>query len=250
MADELFAISAASIASSGRQALNATARPVRTSTVLSPAQAGTPGVFSGAAPSSATRTTDARTPADVSIADARTLVRSSLVAAGRILDTLNGLANTIGLVAESSLGSSIVNLQPGGTRVSGLNIQAEAGRTIAAIDQLIDSLGIGGVNLLSGSSRPLRVQTTQFGGQLTVAPQPLDSRSLGIDTLATLSREDAQIALGAVDQARASVVSRIATLEALERSLGFGGASDRGLSRVVTGSDGLTGRGTLVDISI
>jgi len=250
MADDLLAISAASIASSGRQVLSAAVRPARTTTVLNPGQASRTGTTVGRAPSSATQGTDGRAPADINIADARSMIRSALVAAERILRSLDGLSDTVGLSAESSLDATFLNVQPNGTRISGVNIQAAASRTAEGIDRLVDSIGIGGVNLLSGSSRALRVQTTQFGGQLTIAPQPLDSRSLGIDDLSTIDRDDAQAALGAVERARAAVISRISTLEALERSLDLGGSIDRGVSRVVSGGDGLSGRGALVDISV
>ncbi|MEQ8666121.1 MAG: hypothetical protein RIC16_10370 [Rhodospirillales bacterium] len=249
MADDFSLVSAAAIARAGSRTLSRAATPQTNPSTLIPGE--TPGVRAPAsAPTAnATRISDPRAAATLDVSRARTMIRSAIIAADQILDALDGLARSVGVAAQSSLTSGTIGLQPGGTRVSGLNIQAAAGRTVQAIDQLVDSVGINGVNLISGNSRTIRVQTSQFGGQLTIAPQPLDSASLGIADLATISREDATDALGRIEDARRAVLSRLQTLESIERAL-TGGGADRNIARVLQGGDGLTSRGSLVDLSV
>lgn len=251
MANDFFAVSALSISQTGSQALSRGAKPATSPNPLSPGAVPLARPPAGVLPSGATQIADGRAPANLGVSQARTMVRASILAADQILNALASLADSVGLAAQSSLSSGLVGVQPGGTRISGVNIQASASRLLQAIDNLVDSVGTSGVNLISGSSRSIQVQTTEFGGRLTIAPQPLDTASLGIADLATIDRSDAQGALGRIESAQRAVLSRLQTLESIERALeGGSGVVSREVSRAVAGGDGLTSRGALVDISI
>lgn len=187
-------------------------------------------------------------PADVSIAQARRMIANSLAVAHKVLDALDTLSSFLNTNAFTSATYSYSAISPGGTRISGVTIEAAASRIVSAIDDLIADLGQNGLNLVSSKSRPIRVQTTEFGGRVTVTPQPLDSTGLNIRDLAAVDRFEAKEAKGRVDLARYTVTSSIQNLEALERSLSLGTASDRNLSAISAAGDGISTRGALIDI--
>ncbi len=187
-------------------------------------------------------------PADVSIARARQMIADSLAVAHKVLDALDTLSSFLNSNAFTSITNSPSAIAPGGTRISGVTIEAAASRITSAIDSLIAGLGQNSLNLISSSSRPIRVQTTEFGGRITVTPQPLDSAGLNIRDLAAVDRFEAKEAKGRVDLARYTVTSSIQNLEALERSLSLGTASGRNLSAISAAGDGISSRGALIDL--
>ncbi len=190
----------------------------------------------------------ARAPADVSVAQAQQLIKDSLTAAHQILNALDTLSSILNDRAFTSQTNSNSAIAPGGTRISGVTIEAAANRIIEAIDSLVSGVAQSGLNLISSSSGPIRIQTTSFGGRLTVTPQPLDSTGLNISDLAAVNRFDARESKGRVDNARLTITNSIQNLEALQRSLSFGNGSARSLSAISAPGDGVSSRGALVDL--
>jgi hypothetical protein len=238
---------------SAQRTLNNLARPVLNNTVLTPS--------SGAAdlssintpsrlnlPGSISNVSSSARPADINIEKARGLIGDALNAAYRIKDALETLSDIVGLAASTSLTSSASAIAPDGTRISGVNIQAAASRISDAIDDLVASTTTNGVSLISSSSRSIRVQTTGYGGRISINPQPLDTTGLNIRDLETVYRADAQEAKHRLNVALSTTLARIETLETLGRSLQFDTATGRGISRSLAAGDGLSTRGYLIDI--
>ncbi len=188
-------------------------------------------------------------PADISIDDARALLNNALSAAYKIRDALESLSDSVKIAAATSLTASISGIAPDGTRLSGINIQASATRITDAIDTLVANTSVAGVNLISNSSRPIRIQTSDFGGRVSVNPQPLDSIGLNIQNLDTVNRADAQNSQYRLDIAVATTLTRISTLETLASTLRFNSIIDRNLSNALASGDGLSSRGFLIDVN-
>ncbi len=241
------------IAISAQRALNGLARPVIQNTVLSPTS-GTGNLTTINSPSrlslptSVAGVSSSARPADITIEDARVLVSNALNAAYNIRDALESLSDIVNLAASTSLTSSASAVAPDGTRISGVNIQVAAARITDAINDLVASTAVNGLNLISSTSRSIRVQTTGFGGRITVNPQPLDITGLNIAELDTVYRADAQDAKYRLDVAISTALARIEALETLGRSLQFDTATGRGISRSIASGDGLSSRGFLIDV--
>jgi len=176
------------------------------------------------------------------------LITSSLTAAYQILNALDTLSSFLNIRGFTSLTDSESAIAPGGTRLSGVTIEAAASRIISAIDSLVASVTLNGLNLISSEARSIRIQTTEFGGRVTVTPQPLDSLGLNIRSLAAVDRFDSKEAKGRVDIARFNITSSIQNLEALQRSLNLGSAASRSLSAISAPGDGISSRGALIDL--
>lgn len=254
MAVEFNASLSLSTASATRRAIDSLATPQRTPTALTPGDGVNITQARFASPSrlnlpggvEASRNT--RASADVSIDRARQMLANSLTAAHQILDALDTAASLVNSAAFTSLTDNETALTSGGTRLSGVNIEAAASRLIDAVDALVANVDQNGLNLISSSSRPIKVQTTAFGGRLTITPQPLDSTGLNLQDLATVDRSDAKDAKGRLDAARKTVLSSIQNLEALQRSLDFGTAASRSFSAISAPGDGVSTRGALIDL--
>lgn len=237
-----------------RKAIDSLAGPDRTPTALTPGDGVniTKARFSSPSrlslPGGVEASRSSRASADVSIDRAKQMLSASLTAAHQILDALDTAASLVNTAAFTSLTDSESAIAPGGTRLSGVTIEAAASRLVNAIDDLVESVGQNGLNLISSSSRPVKVQTTELGGRLTVTPQALDSFGLNLRDLATVDRFDAKEAKGRIDAARKTVLSSIQNLEALQRSLDFGTPISRSFSAIGAPGDGVSTRGALVDL--
>ena len=92
------------------------------------------------------------------------------------------------------------------------------------------------------------IQTTQFGGRITVSPQPLDSAGLGIQGLSAVTPDEARVSLARIIDAISLAGQRVTNLEVLRDSLAPGGALTNELSRLLnTSSPGFLPRGSLVN---
>ncbi len=250
MAVEFSASQSLNTVTAARRAIDSLATPPLSSTPLTPGSISASAVFASRVtlPDGIQPSRTPRAPADVSVAKAQQLITNSLTAAHQILDALDTLSSILNAGAFSSQTNSNSAIAPGGTRISGVTIQAAASRIIEAIDSLVASVAQSGLNLISSASGPIRIQTTSFGGRLTVTPQPLDSLGLNISGLAAIDRFDARESKGRVDNARLTITSSIQNLEALQRSLSFGDASSRSFSAIAAPGDGVSSRGVLVDL--
>lgn len=184
----------------------------------------------------------------LTVGDASRAVDIALIAGFGIVAALESLAGAFRLAADSGLVSSLANITLDGTRISGVNITAQAGRLVAAIDDLVESAGISNANLISSRSLRITIQTTEFGGRITVSPQPLDSEGLGIQDLSGITRADALSALARVETAINLASTRLDNLEVLRDSLVPGRGISAEITRLLNSGDpGFLPRGSLVN---
>jgi len=188
-------------------------------------------------------------PITLNISQASTVVGTSLIAGAGILSTLRALENGLSVATQSGIVSPNTNLLDGaGTRISRVNITSQAKRIIGAIDSLVDTAGIGSANLIASGGRRVTVQTTEFGGRITISPQPLDSLGLGISDLSALTANQAQSALAKVRTAITLAETRISNLEVLQSNLGQGSGVSQAFVRIINGGDtAFLPRGSLVN---
>jgi len=254
MAVEFSASQSLSTATATRQAIDSLARPAIAPTTLTPGNSNpiaTRPVLSPTRidlPTAIQSPPLSRAPTDVTVAQARQLISNSLNAAYQILDALDTLSSGLNIAGFSSLTNSQSAIAPGGTRISGVTIQAAASRFVSAIDRLVSGVTFDGFNLISSTARPIRIQTTGFGGRVTVTPQPLDSIGLNIRNLEAITRHEAREAKGRIDAARFTITSSIQNLEALQRSLNQGTAESRNFTAISAPGDGVSTRGALIDL--
>ena len=200
---------------------------------------------------------DAR-PINLDAASARAALSAAIADARTIIDTLDTLHDAVAKVRTSSLSGQLAQLAIGGTRISRLNIQAEARRALADINALVAAAERGGVNLIASGARPVEVQTTRFGGSIAIAPQPLDSFGLGLGAPGTDGRVsgfkavgDAEIAEaeGALARARELATRRLQTLQTIEERLDFSSAAGQAVRGFDLGTRStLLARGSVVDL--
>jgi len=182
------------------------------------------------------------------VVDARAAVSLALTAGAGVLGALRTLRNAFRLAAVEGLVGSETNLTIDGNRISGVNITAQGGRLVAAIDSLVASAATSGANLIASDARRVTIQTTAFGGRITVTPQPLDSAGLGIESLSAISREDAVASLNRIDAAITLAETRLNNLTALQGSLAPGGQVSNELARLISNAaPGFLPRGSLVN---
>ena len=215
-------------------------------------------VRSGSGLDASARAADGATPISIGVTDARAALATAIADARAIVDTLAALQAAVTEARTSSLVGESVQLAVGGTRVSRLNIQAEARRALADINALVASSEENGVNFISSDARPIEVQTTRFGGAITIAPQPLDSRGLGFGApeLSGLVRGFKSVTTPEIEQAeralaRASEIAsrRLQTLQEIEERLDFSSAAAQAVRSLDLGARfSLFARGSVVDL--
>lgn len=236
---EISAAAAASLAAEGRR-------------LVSSAQGtgGTPAAGSLDLPDGLRARLTGPAPVRLDVAAARNTLGRSITAGHQIVSALRTLAGTLDFAVQSGLVSPQTSLLSGdGTRVSRLNIQAAAGRIIAAIDDLVASVADGAANFIASGARPVRIQTTGFGGRLDVAPQPLDAEGLRLAEIAVLERGDAREAAARVRTAIATAEQRLGDLHALQSALGFASPALQTFDGTLASGADLLPRGSLVDLS-
>ena len=182
------------------------------------------------------------------VVDARTAVTVALVAGAGIVGALRTLRDAFRLATDRGLVGSKTNLTLDGTRISGVTITSQGGRLVDAIDSLVESAAVSGANLIASNARRVTIQTTQFGGRITVAPQPLDSLGLGIQDLSAISRDDAVASLNRIEAAITLAETRLDNLTVLRGSLSPGGQITNEIVRLLnTVSPGFLPRGSLIN---
>lgn len=189
-----------------------------------------------------------RTGTPLNIRDALAAIDIALIAGTKILAALEALSDAFQLATKKGLTGPLAGLTLRGTRISGVNITSQAGRLVDAIDDLVKSAEISGANLISSSARPTTLQTTQFGGQITVSPQALDSVGLGIEDLRGITREEALSALASLGNAITLARIRLDNLGVLRNSLTPGRGISNEITRVLnSGTSGFLPLGSLVN---
>lgn len=181
---------------------------------------------------------------------ARRAVTNGITYGTRIIADLRQLEAQLSTAINQGLVSSRTELRLNETRVSRLNIGVAGNRALTAIDRLVDRAETGGVNLISSTQGRVTIQTTEFGGRVTVSAQPLDSAGLSIRDLSVLSSNEAIEARGRVNVAIATAQSRLESLAGLQRTLEFRAGDPQPVADF--GQDSLfqqTVRGRLINLS-
>lgn len=245
MADEFAVASAASIAVTGRQTLAS----IR-------ARSATFATSAGDLPAGIAAQDPGRSPANLELADAQAALGIALSSGRGVVAALRALAQTLELADHDSFVSPSAAIAPGGTRVSRVNIQAEARRLLAAVNSLVAAAELNGANFIASDGAAIRVQTTRFGGTIEVLPQPLDSVGLGLGApdldgvlraFRALDDRDVTTARAAVGSALDLAQRRLQNLEALQRGLGFSSAQLQSFAAALSGDSGLLPRGSVID---
>lgn len=183
--------------------------------------------------------------AKISLNDTKKMLRLAIVSGETIVKTLEHLLNSAKLANHDSLVSPLTNLTNGdGTRISRLNIQVAVERTLDAINTLVSSTSndtLGNVNIIASTSYDLNIQTSDFGGSVKIAPQPLDTAGLNIDQLYLLSDSGIEDAITRVAAAIEVAQVRLLNIQNLQGSLSSPDALISNLSRLGTGSSGQLG---------
>lgn len=181
--------------------------------------------------------------------DSRAALRNAVKAGTGIVGALKDLRSGFKLAASSLVNPSANLLDGNGSRVSVLNIQAQAGILFNAIDNLVDAAKAGNANLISSASTTVRLQTTAFGGSIELPPQPLDTAGLGLGDVNLLEVGGVNAGLAAINSAITLAEQRLERLESLQRATGDGTVGSQFLSSVLSGFGSTTlQRGTLVDL--
>lgn len=190
-------------------------------------------------------------PVTLSIADAQVALAKALVAGRGIAASLSALERALSVAANSSVVQPLAGVTVDlGTRVSRVNIQAVAGRVSEAIDTLVKASESSGANFISSFAEPIVIQTSAFGGSISVVPQPLDSAGLGILDLRTLSRLEATDAHARVGASVVVARNRLLNLESLQATLGFASRGAQNFSRVIgVSGSGILPSGSLVNLT-
>jgi hypothetical protein len=181
--------------------------------------------------------------------DADTAVGRAASAGSQILDQLRYLDAQLTTAINGGLVSPRTELRIDEGRVSRLNINVIAGRALSTIDRLVAGAETRGVNLISSQQDLVTIQTTEFGGRVTVRAQPLDSVGLDLSDISALTSIEAQEARARVRIAIRTAENRLSSLAALGGSLEFRGGT--GQSFLQIGNEGLfegAVRGRLVNL--
>ncbi|MBO6947972.1 MAG: hypothetical protein JJ855_08320 [Rhodospirillales bacterium] len=177
-------------------------------------------------------------------------LRQSSYAGSNIREALRELAGLARLAANEGLVSESVNLlSSDGTRVSRNNIQAQLDRAVALIDSLVDASATGNANFIDGGGPAIRIQTSRYGGAISVAPQGLDSASLGLRNLDVSSSADARLTEARIENAINIAGNHLDRLAQLRAALGQGNSFDQSLIAATTNISGALPVGAFVNLS-
>ncbi|MBM3565174.1 MAG: hypothetical protein FJX42_03555 [Alphaproteobacteria bacterium] len=196
-------------------------------------------------------------PASLDVADARRALAIAITNGRRILDTLDSLQAAVDFAAVSSLVGGDVQLAVGGTRISRLNIQAEARQALREINTLVEKSEVNGVNLIASDGRAAQAQTTRFGGQTTLDIQPLDSRALGfgapelsglVSGFKGLSDKEIEAVARKLAVARETVSRRLQTLTQSEERLAYASGAGQAVRTLEGAGNALLPRGSVVNL--
>ena len=185
----------------------------------------------------------------INLPDANRTLRQSVFAGASIREALLELADLARVAGQDGLVSSETNLTINGTRVSRGNIQTQIDRAIVLINNLTQATTVRGGSFINGNSLPFQLQTTKFGGSLTINPQGLDPFSLGISRLDVSTSETARLSEARLRGAAQTVGSRLERLSQLQAALGQTNGFDQSLISASANISGAVPIGALVNLS-
>jgi len=180
--------------------------------------------------------------ASVSLNDAKAMLRIAVVSGETILKSLEYMLKSVKLADHESLVSPLTSLiNSEGSRVSRLVIQVAIERTVAAIDNLASQVGGSTANILSSKSFELAIQTTGYGGTVSIAPQAMDVAALDIENLYLLNQSGITDATARIGKAIEIAQIRVLNLQNLQTTLSSPNTLASALSKFGAGSTGRLG---------
>ncbi|MBX9635584.1 MAG: hypothetical protein K2X44_11440 [Magnetospirillum sp.] len=148
----------------------------------------------GAAPeSNASRT--------YSVSESQDALNKAVAGAQDILDALSSIRDQI----KASDG---LETRPTYYADGRRGVQSEIQRLSAKINELAAGSGSSDINLIGNPSTIYQLRTTSLGGTVSVVSQPLDSASLGIDTLDVSTQSGTEAAIQAINTAIQTATGR------------------------------------------
>lgn len=192
-------------------------------------------------------------PRTYSLSEGRLATQAAVGAAADVLDSLYAIRDKIAIADGLAVPSQR-------TDASRYSLQTDIATLTGAIDKAVARAGVGGLNLAAPADTSVRIQTTSLGGAVTVASQPLDSRSLGVAGLSVADQGATEAARRAVEQAIEQVSIRYDALagaaQALRYDDGFSPTLAQALSGLAApspatggyGGSAAPGRGALVNL--
>ncbi|MCH7865738.1 MAG: hypothetical protein IIC06_03565 [Proteobacteria bacterium] len=173
---------------------------------------------------------------------------SALFAGSNILTSLKALQATIQSAIDNGLTSPEPQTFATASTIRTNGATAKAKEVIGAINNLVGSADVSGANLISSTARDIIIQTTPFGGRLTVTPLPLDATGLDLTGLSVLSEAEATEALAKVQAAITTAEARITSLIALQISLGLANSINQAsVVAINAGNVGILPLGSLIN---
>jgi len=201
-------------------------------------------------PSSATSTRSTEAPVNLTRANARSTLSIAIAAGTGIASALRDLRSGVELAEHGSLVSPNTNLtNAAGTRISVVNIDAQMKILLGRINSLVSKSSQGTVNFISSNSRPIRIQSTTFGGNIDVQPLALDTAGLGLDGLSLLKPGGIKDALAHIETAILYADQRLSELQTLQQITEGASVFSQELTRALGGfGSSIPARGNLVDL--
>lgn len=189
------------------------------------------------------------TDAGLNIEEVKTALDLAVSAGQTIVSALESLKAAIAIADHSSLVSPSAALTIDGYRISRVNIESQAKLIGERVDALVDAAEFRGANLVSSTAPNIALQTSSFGGSVTITPQPLDFTGLGIDNLDLLTEGGIEVAKAKVETAIHLATVRTGRLTALRKALNNPDTFSAGFARIVNGgATGVLPRGSVVDL--
>ena len=178
------------------------------------------------------------------------LLSIAVVSATGVVEGLKQLQEAVRLAEFSSLTNVSADIYlDGNSRLSNLNLQVQANRLVERIDSLVAASAVGGANLLSSSTLPVRLQTTQFGGSVDSGALPLDSQGLNLKDLNLQDSTSIKDALGRIAVAITRAEDHRSVIAGLQRLVDGVSFSSQELSRATGGfGAGALPRGSLINL--
>lgn len=156
---------------------------------------------------------------NINLRDTRVALKLALTTGQAVSATLVALRGAVDLALKDGLVSEKSVVIIGGTRLSRVNLSSQSKIALDRIDNLIADSGFAGANFISSSGRTVRVNINSFGGTLTIKPQPLDAKGLGLDSFSLIFENDLNATDAALNDAIALADVRIERLQSVQNAL-------------------------------
>ena len=172
----------------------------------------------------------------LNLRDTRVALKLALTTSQAVAATLRALRSTVDLALKDGLVSPDTSLTFKGSRLSRVNLSSQSKIALERVDALIKNSGFAGANFISSSGRSVRVTINSFGGKLTINPQPLDSKGLGLDNFSLIFENDLNETDTALNNAISLADVRIERLRTIQNALDGNDPFGASITRTLAGS--------------